>query len=434
MLFERKRLGKLIEAHPDLMRRGDWKCINIDNRMSWPTEPQSFEFEGRQIWIMPVTVDHHPGLAINRPNDLSDDDAWALLHRALSALAWMQNEGATVLFRSGGSLPSMVGFGPQAAILRGSFDLSDFAGPTDDRARLALALIREGRSLNHKAFAFLSFFKAIETAIPDGRERGRWIDEKIPALGGRAKEAIEALRSQAIDDIGKHLLESGRHAIAHARGNPTINPDEPRDLQRLDRETPIIEALAQHAIEERLGIKTRHTIWREHLYELRGWKDVVGEENIRIITAGEVPEGGVDLPVIDVSLRQSEPFKPLIKMHPTQAGVVDNGLELAYEARDQLVKFFCRLDFASERLRFDPETGFQILDDGSPNAARNAAEIERFMRDYFANGELHIRNSETGALISRCVAFIPVNVIINRDAWDKRIQEWEDLAKQRKAA
>lgn len=434
MLFERKKLGDLVESHPELLKRGDWKCVNIDNRMSWPTDPQPFDFEGERVWVMPVTTDHYPGLAINRPQALTEDDTWALLHRALSALAWMQNEGASVLYRSGGSMPHMMGLGATAAIIRGSFDLSDFSGPTEDRERLALALIREGRSLDHPAFAFLSFYKVIETAIPDGVERGSWIAEKIPTLGGRAKEAVEALKAQGIPDIGRHLYKSGRHAIAHAQGTPTINPDDPRDFQRLHREMPIIEALAQHAIEERLGIKTKHTIWREHLYELRGWKKILGDENVRVISSGEVPAVNVDLPTINVGLRQSDPFVPLQQMQPIHAGVVGQSLQLVYEGKDKLIRFFILLDFNSERLRFDPQDGLEIIDDGSPHAARNAAALERFMRDYFGNGELHISHAESLDLISRCDAFIPVNVIINHDAWNVKIAEWEQRANDREAS
>lgn len=42
------------------------------------------------------------------------------------------------------------------------FDLSYFPEPASERALLALALMREGRGLNHPAYAFLSFFRVLE--------------------------------------------------------------------------------------------------------------------------------------------------------------------------------------------------------------------------------------------------------------------------------
>ena len=49
-----------------------------------------------------------------------------------------------------------------------SSTLSYFPDVGDEKAQLALALMREGRGLNHPGYAFLSFYKILETEIPKG--------------------------------------------------------------------------------------------------------------------------------------------------------------------------------------------------------------------------------------------------------------------------
>jgi hypothetical protein len=54
-------------------------------------------------------------------------------------------------------------------------------------------------------------------------------------------------------------------------------------------------------------------------------------------------------------------------------------------------------------------------DNGSVAAAEHSKEMRRFVRDYFLNGELQMWNSETGALLSRKDAFLPVNCFVDLD-------------------
>jgi hypothetical protein len=109
MLFERKSLNDILMETPELRVNGEWLCLNIETNTAWPTKPQPHAVRGLPLWIMPHSTDNYPGITINRPADLSRDDAWALLHRALSLLAWTQNTGAMITYMSGGNLPRMMG-------------------------------------------------------------------------------------------------------------------------------------------------------------------------------------------------------------------------------------------------------------------------------------------------------------------------------------
>lgn len=185
MLFERKSLNDILADTSELRANGDWLCLSIETKTSWPTKPQAMQFEGQTLWVMPHSTDHYPGLAINQPADLSRDDAWALMHRALSLLVWTENSGSIVAHMSGGNLPRMMGLVTNSGVtIRDSFDLSDLPRAQDDRGRLALALMREGRGLNHPAYAFLSFFRVLEVAIPHGPTRGQWMTDNLKKLDG----------------------------------------------------------------------------------------------------------------------------------------------------------------------------------------------------------------------------------------------------------
>jgi hypothetical protein len=426
--------NQAIAEAPALTVNGEWMCLNIEIRTPWPTKPQPFTFEGHQIWIIPITTDNYPGLATNKPDYMDRDECFALLHRALSVLAWLQDTGAVVAHMSGGNLPRMMGMRQSLGYaIRDDFDLSDLPVIENPASKLALALMREGRGLNHPGYSFLSFFRALEAAIPQANVRVAWVAENIDKLDGhRAKEALDKLKATVQGDIGKHLFASGRCAIAHAKADPIINPDDPRDARRLDAERPIIEALAVLAIQEHLGIQTRHKVWHEHRYELRGWKDILPAVVIDASLAVEhnYIEGEVDLPPINFRLRRSDPFPLLEGMSPVHVGVTNQRVELVYRSADGLAELIFWLNFANERLEFDLDRSFSLIDDGSVAAARNGKERCRFIWDYFGNGEIQIWNADSNKLISRVDAFIPVNMMANFDghitelaAWDKFIAD-----------
>jgi hypothetical protein len=201
----------------------------------------------------------------------------------------------------------------------------------------------------------------------------------------------------------------------------------------LQKELPIIEALAVLAIEQHLGIQTRRSIWREHLYELRGWKPIFGDAIVANVLAGNPPaeEQQIDAPVINVRLRRSAPFMPLERMQPLQAAYGVGRIEVVYQSEDGLVDLIFWLNFAEERLEFHVQRSIAFRDDGSVRAAKNGKELERFFRDYFANGVLQMWNADTDVLISRCDAFIPVNFYVDIDAANAGIARWDAIIAQR---
>jgi hypothetical protein len=257
----------------ELAQSGQWIAANISTNSFWPITSQKVRWRSVDIWIIPIMKGFYPAVAMKVPPGKSRAECEELVLRFLSTLSWVEERGFMVEGGglSGGNLPRPMGRDKERGFsICGEFDLSYFPEVTEEKAMLALGLMREGRGLNHVGYAFLSFYKILETAFPKDEKRIAWISASIAGLTGfGVKEALEGIRAQGItwpDDIGTHLFKSGRCAMAHGARKPIVDPDKPGDLRRLGSELPIVRALAVKAIEEVFGVETRGTNFRKHLY------------------------------------------------------------------------------------------------------------------------------------------------------------------------
>jgi hypothetical protein len=407
-------------AAPELLQPGDWVCLNVDTSCPWPVRPQSTDFGGHRIWVIPLTLEEYPGIAVQCSPGLNRDEAAKLLYRFLSVLAWREEHGIAVAHQSGDRRPHMVGLNKKYgfSICEG-FDFTELICPEEEDTRIALALMREARSLNHYGYAFLSFWRVLELAFPASKQREAWIERALSRLTGHGvAEALNSITAEGLKDVSRHLFESGRCAVAHASRKPIVNPDDPSDSRRLYRELPLVREMAVLAIEERFGILTPQIEYREHLYELRGWKKILGVDLVQRLVSGEGvrPNEEVDLPEIHVRQREFPHYGVFEGMSPSNAVVQDGKVHLVYRSETGLCFTNFILDFGIERIIFDIEDGIVLNDDGSVVAAEHNADCQRFIRDYGLNGELQIWNASNGGLLSRKDAFIPLNCYFNLDA------------------
>jgi hypothetical protein len=291
--------------------------------------------------------------------------------------------------------------------------------------------------LNHPGYSFLSFYRVLEVALGRGkRTQTVWINDQIArGLDHRVTGALDELREQGVADIGAHLYESGRCAMAHASEEPIIDPDDPADARRLWSERPIMLALAERAIEEKLGVETSQTVWSKHLYEIDGFKKILGPELVDYLVRG-VPvteERMVEIPDISIEIRRKPPYAPLSNM--TIKGLKHEGniLFMRFASKDELINFRFQLDFANERLNFNIFSDFGHADSGTAESAEAIAECARFFKEYFGNGQLRIIDADTGELISRKDAFIPMNMYQDVDGSNAEIARWKQAAADRRA-
>jgi hypothetical protein len=422
----------------ELSVRGNWIVANIETGAAWPVHSQKVQYRGETIWIMPVMTDHFPAVAMQVPLGRSPRECERLIMQFISTLSWVVEAGFLVDGMGGGNLPRPMGRKKEVGFsICDEFDLSYFPEPNDGRAMLALALMREGRGLNHPGYSFLSLYRILEVALGRGWQRQvAWINAQIvKGLHHRAKDALEELRKQGIADIGAHLYASGRCAMAHASGNPVIDPDDPADARRLWSERPIMLTLAETAIEEFFGVERRTTQYSKHLYELDGFKRIFGDELVNHLVRGDDPSNApmVDIPIISVQLRRRPAFAPLSnltikEMHRDSP----HSVVLIFESPGGRTRFRFRLDFANERLVFNWDRDIGHTDTGDPDSAEAMAEISRFNKEFFGNGQLRIVDAETGELISRKDAFIPMNMHLDHEAADAEIARWKALASERR--
>lgn len=421
-----------------LAERADWIVLNVSTtNMAWTTTVQNVKYLGTDIWIMPVMEGYFPAITARRPSDVRREDIELILMRFLSALCWAEVSGATVEYITGGDLPRPLGREKtRGVIIRDKFGLEYLPEATDEKGKLALALMREGRALQLSTYSFLSLYRAFELCVP-GKKRGHWIEQNLPKVANhRAKEQIAKLRSSGVSDIGAHIQKARRQAIAHATEGKIIDPDSMADSREVSSDLPIMDAIAELAIEMELGIQTSHTAYSEHLYELAGFKSHFGEEFVRMVRMGETPDANyeIDVPNIDFGLLNVEPFTPLLKLSIVDAAYDRQVLQFAYRSQSGYFTVIFRIDLANERLMFDIHNGiYGPPDDGTALYAEEAAEIHKFTKQYLGNGSIVIRNSDTGAMLSRVDPYIPLNMMPNFDYMTQEIEKWEKLARERRA-
>jgi hypothetical protein len=365
-----------------------------------------------------------------------------LVLRFISTLSWVEERGFMVEGGgvSGGNLPRPMGRDKEFGLFSicDEFDLSYFPEATDEKAMLALGLMREGRGINHVGYAFLSFYRVLEVAFSTNSRRLEWITATLDGLTGfNVKEALDGIRAQGIvtpEAISRHLFQSGRCAMAHANRKPIVDPDNPSDMRRLGSELPIMRELAIKAIEEVFGVETRDTNFHKHHYELAGFKEVLGPDLVDKLKRGETVTDAimVNIPDISVRIRKRDPYPPLNNLRCKGIGQAGKLCHLFFEALGGDVQFRFSLDFGEERIDFDLFDDVSASDTGTAKSAERVGEVRRFQQDYFGNGQLHIVNADTGALIGRKDAYLPTKMYLDGKSAKAERAHWKALALQRR--
>lgn len=177
----------------ELIERGYWFYVNLGRRTPWPVKGSKINFEGKDFFVIPVTKERYPAIAVKGESYEERLKYEKLLMRLLSVLSWVEGNAIDVEGMGAGPLPNPMGrreeFG--ASLLK-EFDFLYFPRPDNDQQKLALALMREARSLNHPAYSFLTYYRVLEVAIPT--KRGEWIKNECDSFANqhhRAKEAVK---------------------------------------------------------------------------------------------------------------------------------------------------------------------------------------------------------------------------------------------------
>jgi hypothetical protein len=389
-----------------------WALVGVESSVAWPKVDTEVEFRGHRLILRPATADRYASIAFQYPSSLTLDDAILVIRHYLSSLSWVEQAGIREVQAAGGSAPFFLGRGQQGSIVTDQFRHDYLPGPTDKRARLALAFYREGMSAESPAYRFLNFFKIINILHARGSEQVKWINESLSQVSdARANERITQLNS-LVTDLGEYLYESGRCAIAHAFSDPLVNPEALADSRRLAEDLPVVQALAEVLIEREFAIKSAHTVWREHLYHLDGFRALLGPNLIARLKARE-EVGAASIPVIppiSVGVRD-KPQLPTFKHLQTEVVGVESGtIWLRCTAPETIAQIMLGLAIADERLVFDPEDHIAVSDAKTPAAMYAQRDQVILLRDLLLNGQFEIRDAGTGSRLGRTDAYMATNI------------------------
>lgn len=402
-----------------------YAVVAVETRIPWPTAETSIQFEGKTLTLRPGGSKLYPTVYTKYEPDTQDAShgAHSLLRRFLSALAWAGEDQVRDPQAAGGGFAIQIGRAEELTKQQVPSSLESRWEPpanylpqsTDPRARLALALYREALGLQRDSapYAFLGFAKILNIH-GGGKKQVAWINDVVDKLRGPFAPGRVAEIKATETDVGEYLYGSGRCAVAHANNDPVVDPDDASDTLRLRRDLPVVKALAEYFIEHELGVKSLSTIYSKHLYELEGFRDLLGEqliEHIRQVGTGEGVSAPKVAPIsVRVDLRGAEDEAEFANLQPFNI-VIKNGLAVLYcVSPDRRLQVALTLDFEHERLGFDPERDTHIKDDDSVEAIDHAMMRMRFLRGMISNGRTEVRDAATGRRIGRTDPCIPMNI------------------------
>lgn len=234
-----------------------WLNVGVRGGGNWPKEETTVKFGGHDLVLKPATRTTEQSVHIAL-SGISDVDALTLINRFLSIISWCADQAMENLYGwSGNPKPIAV---PLAFRSLGSSPFLFYRElPQDRTVRLALALFREGATVNSVPFAFLSYFKILNIFWQDKYVKGanaiiEGIRMSLPQLtDDLAKKRIaELLKTEP--DVSNYLYQSCRCAVAHAFSSPIVDPDDVSELRRLSSDIDIVKNIAERLIENQLKV------------------------------------------------------------------------------------------------------------------------------------------------------------------------------------
>jgi hypothetical protein len=237
-----------------------WLNCGVTTQAIWPKEKKEVKYGNHTIVLMPLTKDHSASIHIELKG-IDHVKGMTLINQFLSALVWKDDEPAINHYDGLSSTPVPVpvrrhripyGYSPSESFPNEIVEI------TDKKAKLAVALYREGKSLDSVPFQFLSYFKILNIFWRDKFVKGE--NELVTGLRGSLKDLTEKECVKRIKEIemksgdpAEYLYKSGRCAVAHAFADPIVDPDDVSDLHRLSEDLWLMRCLTAYLIEKNLG-------------------------------------------------------------------------------------------------------------------------------------------------------------------------------------
>jgi hypothetical protein len=152
-------------------KKMSWLNCGVTTQAIWPKDKKEVKYGNHTFVLMPLTKEHSASIHI----EIDNVQGLTLINRFLSALGWKCDEPAINHYGwSGNPNPVPV---PRYRIPYGYSPNDVFPNElceiTDKKAKLAIALYREARSLDSGPFQFLSYFKILNIFWNDKKKNGK---------------------------------------------------------------------------------------------------------------------------------------------------------------------------------------------------------------------------------------------------------------------
>ncbi|WP_207001331.1 methylamine utilization protein MauJ [Trinickia mobilis] len=413
-LFEADALAKV-------QGRVGWLTVGVVSSIAWSQDDVWVEYDGFEFLLHGVRQQgaHRIAPCISTPSDQDHvNEALSRLYRFTSVLGFFKQGYVDITGRTWGThiIRHSDFRGTFTTVLQGGkhgFNCNHMPLIEDDQARKALAFLREGRRLErvHEPYAFLSFFKVIESQFAS-KARVEWVERNLDLITEeRALKRLNELRGQGVN-VNQHLFESGRCAVAHASvGGSIVDPDVPADRERIAADLDIIAALADRYIKVDCGVPDEMDLYSTR-DRVAPWHALMAPEAVATLKAGGHVEnlqelGKLEGATVSVRLWPDPPAKQFEAMTllPTECG--DGVVKfIALSARGTIVLAFV-MDVKEGRVH-------TLLNEGGMRAGVEIVEedVEDYTR-YFHSvvGNRIVELAIDGAEPVDCEVIIPVNII-----------------------
>ena len=286
------------EVDRKLRGRRGWLTAGVASSISWPSFDVCVYYAGDEYFLRGSERDGKPsppGITIACNGSADADEAIGKIYRFTSVLSWFEGGYVDVSGYIWGSHPTLYGgrsvYSSMGIAGAKSFSCNHLPIIEDDNVRKALAFWREGKRLDevHDSYAFLSFYKVIESQFADGKKKAEWITANIETLTDRAAKRVAELRAAGVD-VGRHLFDSGRCAVAHASlDGEIVDPDIPADRKRMSADLVIIEELARIYIRDELKVPDSRSLYRTR-NRLEPWDGLLPSATREVLKQGGTPE------------------------------------------------------------------------------------------------------------------------------------------------
>lgn len=428
--------GDVAEAHYGA--HIGWLTAAVFSSIPWPQEDVRLSYDGDDYFLRGVREraggQSSPAITM-RCGDKMANDVLAKMYRFASILGWFKRGYVDIGGHITSSHPVLYSEpASNSTLLAGGlhgFSCNYLPVVRDDSTRRALAFWREGLRLRHVhiGYAFLSFFKVIESQFDRSTDRVSWIASAIHKLDKDAAKRVLELEAE-VSDVGKHIYESGRCAIAHAQfADGRGDPDVPEDKARLRKDLVIVEALARKYISEVLLVPDEMAVYRsrDRLEPLSSY--IPSEVIDRLRRKQYVSRRSLNLNWLKVGLAQW-PHKPVPQLTAleTRVTAVRDGIVFV-RATNQAgtVNFEFVLDVPSGKAHIDLE-GVTYRQPREGESADDAIAVVNLRKQVIGNGRMELWLPDGGRVDFEVV--IPVNIDIG-GTWQLMDKEIDDLKARR---